>query len=159
MSTVNSGDKLTHTESGTEVEYVAALPTAGHGFIHLLKSVEGYLFRLTGDMESEFSQQGKDTTLAQDNTPGTTDEQLYARMEAMLAKALAAQAEGKAPAPVKPETTDTEPAAGTEETPLPTLLPDAAAHLDPTAPATAEPEEPSPAAPETVTPPANSIPF
>lgn len=159
MSTLTTGDKLTHTDSGVEAEYVTAIPTAGHGFLHLLKSAEGYIFRLTGDLEAEFSQEGKSTTLAQDQTPQSMEAELLAKMEAMLNRALAANATGNAPAPVAADPAPaTDEPQGAQTSPLP-LIPDASAHLDPAAEnaglAAQEPaDEPKP-----VDPPPNSIPI
>jgi hypothetical protein len=160
LSALSAGDKLTHTESGEEAEYVTAIPTAGHGFLHLLKSATGYIFRLTGDLENEFAKAGQNTTLAEAGAGvSNVEHDLFARLEAMLTRAGLTQQQAQ------------DVAQGGQTGPVP----DVAAHLpagvaapaqaDPTPPAedTAPAEETAPveapAAPAETTPPPNSIPF
>lgn len=125
---LNTGDKLTHNESGQEAEYLAAVPTAGHGFLHVLKGAAGYILRLTGDLESEFSRTGASETLAAENA--TTEPDLIARFESMLrsyglTKEDAAKAAAGTPAPVPEahlspdlaQAVSGEPEAGPEEEP------------------------------------------
>lgn len=173
MSTLNMGDKLTHKESGDEAEYFVSVPTVAHGFMHVLKSAKGYILRLTGDLEAEFSKQGETQTLAESGSPlSTVDQSVMDKLNGLeaLLKSLGVTTDN-------PTGSVGTPAGTAPATPATPAVPDAAAHLAPTDPVVTPPlpltaptegtEDPAAAATasepevsaETVEPPSNSIPF
>lgn len=52
---LQTGEVVKHIESQAEAVYKAAIPTLGHGLIHLLVGAEGYLLKFTSELESDFS--------------------------------------------------------------------------------------------------------
>jgi hypothetical protein len=143
---LNLGDKLKHIESGLEAEYITAIPTAVHGFIHLLKTADEYVYRLTGDLESQFSR--PDTTSPLSQTDGSS-----AANEAKLLDALIARLRSEGVIPTAQPAAVPEPVkldAADDDEPEAPAVPDASAHLPQTDAPTENENDPQPG-------PANSI--
>jgi hypothetical protein len=155
---LNLGDKLRHIESGIEAEYCYAVPTATHGFVHFLKTAQGYVQRLTGDLETEFAR--PESTQSLSETDGSSASNESALLDALIQRL---QAEGVIPAgnPVEPPAGASIPLTPTLTAPNPApapVVPDVSAHL-PAASQTDAPTEVTPSEPESLTPPPNSIPL
>jgi hypothetical protein len=166
------GVTLEHIKSGLEAEYVAAIPTVENGFLHLLKSAKGYIYRLTGELEAEFKLPGEVQSLAQTGAGVSATETNILAELAQLREMLAAQnnAQGTAtatpipvassPAPVvPPEPTEVD---VPENPSVPSMFGpvDTAKTVPTDTPETSDtPDVPVTDAPEPVEPPADSIPF
>jgi hypothetical protein len=150
---LTAGDTLVNKD-GVEADYFTAVPTLVHGALHILKSAQGYVYRLTGDLESEFSKKGEPQTLAESQTTTVSDPSVMAELaelKAMFAKVMEGRSEN-APAPVVmtpiDEDQDTDP---TDESPTAPVV--STPVIGAASPAPVE----TPVAPATVTPPANAI--
>jgi hypothetical protein len=159
------GVTLEHIKSGLEAEYVAAIPTVENGFLHLLKSAKGYIYRLTGELEAEFKLPGEVQSLAQTGAGVSATETNILAELAQLREMLAAQnnAQGTAtatPTPVDaPEPTEVD---VPENPSVPSMFGpiDTAKTVPTDTPETSDtPDVPVTDAPEPVEPPADSIPF
>jgi hypothetical protein len=51
---LQTGEVLEHIESGVEAVYKAAVPTLGHGLLHILVGPTGYLHKFTSELEQDF---------------------------------------------------------------------------------------------------------
>jgi hypothetical protein len=156
------GVTLEHIKSGLEAEYVAAIPTVENGFLHLLKSAKGYIYRLTGELEAEFKLPGEVQSLAQTGAGVSATETNILAELAQLREMLAAQnnAQGTATATVDaPEPTEVD---VPENPSVPSMFGpiDTAKTVPTDTPETSDtPDMPVTDAPEPVEPPADSIPF
>jgi hypothetical protein len=87
---VQTGEVLQHLESGAEVAYKAAIPTIGHGVIHLLVGAEGYILKFTSELEKEFNVPVASAPVTADPFGGATSEEVQELLRLLRAKGGAA---------------------------------------------------------------------
>lgn len=66
---LQTGQELKHIESGAVAIYKAAIPTLGHGLIHLLVGPNGYLHKFTSELEADFEVPGTELAAPTVNDP------------------------------------------------------------------------------------------
>lgn len=71
---LQTGSLLEHLESGAEAAYKAAIPTLGHGLIHLLVGPSGYLLKFGHELEEEFNVPSSGPIHVEDPLQGITSQ-------------------------------------------------------------------------------------
>lgn len=138
MSEIQTGTILKHLESDAEVAYKAAIPTLGHGLIHLLVGASGYILKFTNELQEQFDVPGPAPIITEDPFAGATSAEVQELLRLLRAKggttaaADTAAVQEPAPVAVADETADPSP----EETDL--------AKVSPTAEVAAVPTEAAP---------------
>jgi hypothetical protein len=86
MSEVQTGTILEHLETGAEVAYKAAIPTLGHGLLHLLVGAQGYILKFTNELQSEFNVPTPAGVATEDPFAGATSAEVQELLRLLRAK-------------------------------------------------------------------------
>lgn len=97
---LQTGQELEHIESGAIAIYKAAIPTLGHGLIHLLVGPNGYLHKFTSELEADFTVPGTELAAPAVSDPlaGITAADVQSLLALVRAKGGATAAADQAPA-------------------------------------------------------------
>ena len=120
---VQTGEILQHLESGAEVAYKAAIPTIGHGMIHLLVGAEGYILKFTTELEKEFNVPSTAGPVTDDPFGGATSVEVQELLALLRERKGAASAATQA---VPGQVVDTTAVDEPQDEPEPDAVPDTA---------------------------------